>query len=104
MNNTMHLDFTLLYRTAFWISLLGIFVIIFDFGFYQNPSFQFFLENFYLFILGIGLFSTFLRYIQDRKLFQRKVFIFDILSIAFTIYLFYLNIIFNGISLNAHLF
>lgn len=99
----MKIDLTLFYRIAFCISLLGLFAVIFDFGFYQNTSFQNFLDNFYLAILGIGLISTFLRYIQNIKLFKRRAFIFDLLSISFTIYLFYLYI-FNGISLNYHSF
>ncbi len=89
----MDFNLKLFYRIAFWISLTGLIAIISDFGFYQNDFSQRLLDTFYFVVLGIGLISTFARYIQDRKLFKRKAFIFDLLSVGFTVWLYYMYLL-----------
>ncbi|MDO9510438.1 MAG: potassium transporter TrkG [Bacteroidales bacterium] len=86
----MKFNLKLFYRIAFWISLTGLIAIISDFGFYQNEFSQRLLDSFYIVVLGVGIISTFARYIQNTKLFKRKVFVFDLLSIAFTLWIFYM--------------
>lgn len=98
----MNLDLKLFYRIAFWISLTGLIAIISDFGFYQNDFSQRLLDTFYFVVLGIGLISTFARYIQDRKLLKRKAFIFDLLSVGFTLWLYYL-FLFVGVPFETDL-
>lgn len=86
----MKLDLKVLYKIAFWVSLTGMIAIVSDFGFSQTEFSQHILDVFYFFVLGIGLISTFVRYIETVKLFKRKVLVFDLLSIAFTLWIFYM--------------
>ena len=74
-----------LYRTAFWISCIGLIAIISDFGYTQTAIYQKMIDGFYFFVLTVGLISTFARYIQQFILIKRKVFIFDLLSVLFTL-------------------
>lgn len=78
------------YRTAFWISLIGLLAIISDFGFSQTEYTLTILGRFYFFVLAVGLTATISRYIRDVSLIKRKVFVFDLLSVLFTFWLFYL--------------
>ncbi len=98
----MKLDLKLLYRFAFWISLIGLFAIIADFGFSQAKFTQKFLDGFYFFVLGIGLISTFYRHSKNRNFLKNKVFIFDTLSVLFTLWVFYLYL-FIGIPFETDL-
>jgi len=82
--------FKLLYKIAFWISLTGLIAIISDFGFSHTEFFQSVLDGFYFFVLGVGLTSTFARYIERFKFIKWKVFLFDFLSISFTLWVFYM--------------
>ena len=98
----MRSNFKLLYVTAFWISLIGLIAIVSDYGFKQTDFSQKLLERFYFFILGFGLVSTFTRYILKYTLIKRKVFIFDLLSVLFTLWIFYM-FLFVGISFETDL-
>lgn len=98
----MNFNINLFYRIAFWMSLIGLIAIISDFGFTQNHNSQFFLDGFYFFILSIGLLSTFSRYLQDRKLFKRKAYIFDLISVGFTLWLYYMYL-FVGVPFETDL-
>ncbi len=82
----------LLYKMAFWISLIGLMAIIADFGFSQTEILQSLLDGFYFFVLGVGLISTLARYIERFKVIKWKVFLFDGLSVSFTLWIFYLYI------------
>ncbi len=98
----MKMNLKLLYRFAFWTSLIGLLAIIGDFGFSQSKFSQKFLDGFYFFVLGIGLISTFYRHIKNRIFFKNKVFIFDTLSVLFTLWVFYLYL-FVGIPFETDL-
>ncbi len=91
----MKLNLKPLYKAALWISILGILDILFDFGFSQNDTAQRLVGGFYFLVLIIGLISTAARYIENMNLYKRKVFIFDILSVCFTLWIFY-NYVFVG--------
>lgn len=86
----MKLDLKLLYRIALGSSILGIIAFVSDFGFSQTAFFQLLLDRFYFIVLGIGVISTFARYFENINLFKRKVFVFDLLSICFTLWLYYM--------------
>lgn len=98
----MELDLKLLHRIAFWISLTGLIAIISDFGFYQTDFYQKILDAFYFFVLGIGLISTSARYIQERKLIKREELVFDLLSVVFTLWLYY-QFVFIGVPFETDL-
>lgn len=98
----MKLDLKFLHRIALWTSIIGIFVFISNFGFTQSDSSQQFLDGYYFAVLGIGILSTFARYIQNPKLLNRKVFVFDLLSISFTFWLVYMYL-FIGVAFETDL-
>lgn len=79
-----------LYKTALWVSIFGLLAFFFDFGFSQSKSLQHILDSIFFVVLGIGIFSSIFRYFENFKLIKRKVFIFDLLSIAFTVWIFYM--------------
>lgn len=79
-----------LYLIALWISILGVTAFIFDFGFNQSFAAQQILDGFYFFVITIGLLSTFVRYFANPKLFNKKFFPFDLLSVIYTLYVFYM--------------
>lgn len=56
-------------------------LIIVDFGFDQSDQLQLYLNNFYLFVLIVGVVTTILRYLIQSKSLIRSVLIFDSLSI-----------------------
>lgn len=84
-NNLKHF-----YRIAFWVSLVGLIAIISDFGYTQTVIYQKFIDGFYFFVLGVGLISTFTRSIQKFNLSRRRVFIFDLFSVIFTLWIFHM--------------
>ncbi|MEZ5042750.1 MAG: potassium transporter TrkG [Saprospiraceae bacterium] len=86
----MKFEIKQLYRAALWVSILGIGVFVIDFGFNQPDFIQQILDGFYFLVIAIGLISTFTRYFANRKLFLRRVFAFDFLSVVYTLYIFYM--------------
>ncbi|NCO62312.1 MAG: ATPase, partial [Flavobacteriia bacterium] len=86
----MNFDLKKLHVSAFWASVLGIFAFIFDFGFSQNTSVQQIIDGFYFVVIALGLFSTFARYYERPILLKRKVAIFDVISILYTLYIFFM--------------
>lgn len=96
------MNLKLSYRIALWTSILGILVLISDFGYSQSDFAQQLLDRFYFVVLGIGTISTFARYIVNYRLIKRKVFVFDILSICFTFWVFYMYL-FVGVPFETDL-
>jgi Trk-type K+ transport system membrane component len=86
----MELNLKRLYSVALWTSVLGVFIFIFDFGFAQSNLSQQLIDGFYFIVLAIGLSSTFARYVENKALFYRKVFIFDLLSVLYVLYIYYM--------------
>jgi len=85
----MNFDFKKLFNIAFWASVLGMFAFIFDFGFSHVIIVQQLIDAFYFIVIAIGLLATFARYFGNMELLKRKAAIFDIISVAFTLYIFY---------------
>lgn len=86
----MPFDLNKLFRVAFWASVLGMLAFIFDFGFNQPTSIQHYLDAFYFIVITIGLISAFFRYFYNPHFIKKKAFIFDIVSGAYTLFIFYL--------------
>ncbi|MGY0392172.1 TrkH family potassium uptake protein [Bizionia sp. KMM 8389] len=86
----MALSLKRLHSLALWTSIIGIFVFIYDFGFSQSDLSQEIIDGYYFIVLAIGLASTFVRYALNSSLFKRKVFVFDLLSVLFTGYVYFL--------------
>lgn len=98
----MELNLKMLYRIALWISILGVIAFISDFGFSQGVLSQQLLSGFYFIVLGVGIISTLARYIENIGLIKRKVFIFDLLSVCFTLWIFYMYL-FVGVPFETDL-
>ena len=89
-------------RTALAVSLLGLFALIADFGFNQNSFYQDVFDGFYFVVLGFGLISTVLRYFTRRIWPKKSVLVFDLISVAFTLWVFYLYL-FVGVPFETDL-
>ena len=85
----MNFNFKKLFNIAFWASVFGMFVFIFDFGFSHVIIVQQLIDAFYFIVIAMGLLATFARYFGNTQLLQRKAAIFDIISVAYTVYIFY---------------
>lgn len=81
-----------LYNIAFSLSLIALICTIIDFGFPKNDTFQLILKYFYFIVLSVGLLTSIIRYIENTNKFRRKAIVFDILSVSFTIWIFYIFI------------
>lgn len=92
----MKINVKLLYKVALWTSILGIIALVSDVGFSQNEQLQDALSKFYFLVLALGIITTATRYIKNINLYKRKVFIFDLLSVLFTLWIFY-QFIFVGV-------
>lgn len=65
-------------RFSFWVSLLGIILLLYDLGFAQTKLLQNILLNSYSGILVIGFFSIFLRYLSTQsRVNNKKIWLFD---------------------------
>jgi len=73
------------YKLTFWISVFGFIVFIFDYGYNQSLPVQHALNAVYLLVLAMGIMTTVFRYLQSKKKWWTKVFIFDALSVLFTV-------------------
>jgi len=81
----------LFYRLAFFLSLIGVLTLIFDYGYDQNTALQTKLNIFYFVVLWTGIVSTILRYITLRKNLRTKVISFDFISILITVYVIFIH-------------
>ncbi|WP_372745937.1 TrkH family potassium uptake protein [Lutibacter sp.] len=70
---------------------MGVFILIFDFGFDQSIKLQRIINGFYLLILSIGIVTTFIRYFTHRKEIEAKVWTFDLISILITLGVIYIH-------------
>jgi Trk-type K+ transport system membrane component len=77
---------------------LGLFILIFDFGFNQPVQIQSKLNGFYFIVLCVGIITTILRYITQRKNLEAKVILFDSFSVIITLLVIY----FHFFSEEAH--
>lgn len=73
------------YRISFWTSLFIFSLLIYDFGFYQSFSEEFEVTTYYYYALLVGLVSSILTYINDRKRMYQRIAILDLLSGLFSL-------------------
>lgn len=81
----------LLYQLVFILSLLGLFVFIFDYGFDQSLRVQKELNAAYFVVVILGVITSVLRYTLREKKIKRSVLIFDIISITLTLAVLYVH-------------
>lgn len=76
-----------LFRSAFVLSLIGVFAFILDFGYEQSEDIQLFLNAYYLLVLFIGIATTLIRYFIQSKKLSTQVIFFDAASILVILYI-----------------
>lgn len=76
-----------LYRFSFWTSLLILVLILFDLGFHQNQILERQIENYYYYALLVGVVTTMLSYILDRKRIKQNIAIIDIAGVSIALFL-----------------
>jgi len=86
------------FQITFLLSLIGLFVLITDFGYNQTDPIQEFINGYYFIVLASGIIATAIRYITLRKNTNDKVFIFDAVSLLIIIYI----ILIHFFSKEAH--
>ncbi len=89
-------DISFFYKWVFYISLIGIGVLIFDFGFAQDSFFQQKINIYYFVVLLLGMIATALRYIKKDKSLNFKVIVFDVLSSIIILTVLFLH--FSGVE------
>lgn len=62
----------LVYKTTFLLSLLGIFILIVDFGFTLSQQTQPYVNQIYFIVLCTGLIATGIRYLKQSKKLKKK--------------------------------
>ena len=72
------------YRLSFWTSLFCFLLLIYDFGFHSSITESFDLDLFYYYALLVGLVSSVLTYINDRKRIYQRIAILDGVSGLFS--------------------
>ncbi|MCF8464647.1 MAG: ATPase [Flavobacteriales bacterium] len=98
----MKIDLQYLHRLALLTSILGIVAFISDFGYSQSAAVQQLLDAYYFIALGIGVVSSVVRYINKTNVFKRNVFVFDSLSVCFTLWIYY-HYLFVGVPFETDL-
>ena len=90
-----------IYKFTFLLTVIGLFVLIFDFGYNQKSDLQRKINAFYFVVLWMGIVTTFFRYWMQRKALKAKVISFDFISILITIYV--ISIHFFSAEAHRHL-
>ena len=83
----------LYYRIVFWISLIGLGLLFFDFGFVHSNESQYYLDHSYFIIVSLAIVATIIRYYQKPSLFKRKSALFDLILFSIFVLLFKLRFI-----------
>lgn len=79
----------ILFRAAFYTSIIGVFLFIVDFGFDKSQQVQIWFNTFYFVVIGLGILATVLRYVERLKEIKRSVIIFDAVTIFVTLAILY---------------
>ena len=76
-----------LYRFSFWTSLFILILLLLDFGFKQTAEVETQIENYYYYALLVGVVTTALSYILDRKRIRQNIALIDLLGVSFALFL-----------------
>ncbi len=81
-----------IYQLARLSSLLGVVILIFDVGFEHHDIPESVLDALYFIVLAIGIVATGTIYLEKNELVRRPAFWFDLFTVIFTLWLFYMYI------------
>lgn len=85
------LNFKTFFQITFLLSLLGLFILITDFGYDQSDPTQELINGYYFIVLALGIIATAIRYITLKKNIHDKVFIFDAVSLLIIIFIVFIH-------------
>ena len=91
----------IVFKLTFFLSLIGLFILIFDFCFNQPMSVQTKINGFYFWVIISSIATTIIRYITLKKTITIRVVLFDIFLIIATLAVLYAHFFSN--EANAHL-
>lgn len=86
----------ILFQTTFYTSILGVLLFIADFGFDKSKQTQEVFNTLYFVIIGLGIVSTAVRYMERLKQIKRSVIIFDAATIVATLVILYAHFLGEG--------
>jgi len=95
---TQILNFKIFFKIAFLLGLIGLLILILDFGYNQDNPVQELINGYYFIVLTTGILATAIRYFTLKKKREGKVFIFDVASLLIIIYI----ILIHFFSQEAH--
>lgn len=84
-------NFKTFFQITFLLSLIGLFVLISDFGYDQTYPVQELINGYYFLVLALGIIATAIRYITLKKNIHDKVFIFDAGSLLIIILIIFIH-------------
>jgi Trk-type K+ transport system membrane component len=84
-------NFKTFFQITFLLSLIGLFVLITDFGYDQSDPIQEYINGYYFLVLALGILATAIRYVTLKKNINDKVFIFDAVSLLVIIYIIFIH-------------
>jgi len=90
------------YRVALIMSILGLVAFFIDLGFTKGTLAQRIIDLFFFAVLAVGVLATVLRHVQQFRTISNAVFAFDLLSIAFTLWVYYM-FLFVGVPFQTDL-
>jgi len=89
------------FQVTFYTSIFGILLFIADFGFDKPRDVQEVFNTVYFFVIGLGIVSTVVRYLERQKEMKRSVIIFDAVTILATLVILYAH--FLGEEAHRHI-
>lgn len=91
----------ILFKLAFYASLLGLLLFLVDFGFDKPQRVQQWFNGYYFVVIGLGLLATTLRYLERLKEIKRSVILIDSITIILTLIILYTH--FLGDEAHRHI-
>ena len=88
-----------LYKFSFILSVIGVGVLLFDFGYSQKSEVQQSINIYYFIVLFLGMITTAIRYLNKDKSLKFNVIIFDIISSIVILSVLILH--FTGMEINT---
>ncbi|WP_116126268.1 TrkH family potassium uptake protein [Lewinella sp. IMCC34183] len=82
----MKATLTWIHPLALWASVVGIFAFLTESGFAHPDATQRIIDGYYFFVLTAGVASLGVRYFHNFERLERKVFVFDLLTVLFTLF------------------
>lgn len=78
----MRLGLKIFYKISLALSVIGVIVLVFDFGFAQSTILQSILNGYFIWVLVVGILATLVRYFDRWGNFTKGVLVFDVVSVG----------------------